>query len=192
MPDPTIETATITAYAAIAGAVGGALINGLIAGISGLRAKRAEYVNEYHKLVLAKRISAYEQLEMFISYLKISVRGTDDRLYHLLFASDNFGTAHQIMSAISSKGLWLSDEAFSKITELNHKILQTVPETASIEFGKQNYQMAAKLREDLERIVASDMMELHNVDRFLKRKKKRPSQEFITISLPEANTSDLP
>ena len=66
--------------------MGGALITGFITGISTLRAKRAEYVNEYHKLVLAKRISAYEELEILISYLKTSFHDGNGRLYHLLFA----------------------------------------------------------------------------------------------------------
>lgn len=169
--------------------MGGALITG----ISTLRAKRAEYANEYYKLVLAKRLSAYEQLEILISYLKTSFHDGNGRLYHLLFASEaNFGTAYQVISAISSKGLWLSEEAFSKVQELNYGMLQNKLNADTLEFAKRNYEAIAKFREDLERIVAADMMELHNVHRFLSRKKKTPNQQFITLVLPASNNSDLP
>ncbi len=47
-------------------ALAGVLLGAVIAGLYNLRAKRAEYVNEYYKTVIGRRIAAYEQLEELI------------------------------------------------------------------------------------------------------------------------------
>lgn len=41
-----------------------------------------------------------------------------------------------------------------------------------VEFGKSNYSPIAELREDIERLHARDMLALHKVEVFLKRKKE--------------------
>jgi hypothetical protein len=43
-----------------------------------------------------------------------------------------------------------------------------------VEFGKMNYANVASKREMIERILANDMLKLHEVHRFLKNKKTRP------------------
>jgi hypothetical protein len=43
--------------------LGSGLVGALVAGIYNLRAKQKEYVNDYYKMVIQKRIAAYEQLE---------------------------------------------------------------------------------------------------------------------------------
>ena len=48
----------------------GIVIGATIAGAYNLRAKRNEYVNEYYKLVVRRRVEAYEKLENLIINLK--------------------------------------------------------------------------------------------------------------------------
>jgi hypothetical protein len=168
--------------------LGGALIGALVAGIYNLRAKRNEYINDYFKTVIHRRIAAYEQLEGLIACFKAAVVGKDRKPYHLPLSGE--GAKEDIFTrlfAVMSQGLWLSNEAFDKVTELNY-LLFGVPNLESdvIAFGKQNYQTIATLRDELERILAADMLELHDVGRFLKRNQKRKDPGFQPVHLNHA------
>ena len=63
----------------------GALVGTLITGFFSLRAKQNEYVNDYYKKVIDRRIAAYEQLENVIVSLRTTFLGEDNKPYHLLF-----------------------------------------------------------------------------------------------------------
>src|ERR1019366_4097014 len=67
-------------------------------------------------------------------------------------------------------------EQGEKLTELNY-LLFKMPESESdaIAFGKEHYPAIAKLRETLETILAADMLDMHKVGRFLRRRKTRKS-----------------
>ena len=81
-----------------------------------------------------------------------------------------------------TQGLWLSDEAFGKLQELNVLLFYFEKPTSVVDFGKSKYQAIAALRAELERILAKDMLTLHDVRRFLKSKDK-PDQGFREVDL---------
>jgi hypothetical protein len=159
---------------------GSALFGGLlvatITGLFSLRSKRNEYVNDYYKTVIQRRIAAYEQLESLIVAFKTSVFDENDKkLYHLPFSENNQTERALIqLGSAMSQGLWISDESFSKVSDLN-RLLFRMPDAQSeaITFGKEHYQEIAELRDALEIILAADMLEMHKVEQFLTRKKKR-------------------
>ena len=62
-----------------------AAVSAGIVGLMNLRAKRNEYVNDYYKTVIKRRITPYEELEKFIVRLKASVVGDDNRPCHVMF-----------------------------------------------------------------------------------------------------------
>jgi hypothetical protein len=176
-PDQLIQLALISGSFALGAA--------LVGGIYSLRAKRNEYVNDYYKTVIQRRIAAYEQLERLIVDFKTSVVDKDNKLYHLPLSGENpKDNAFRQLFSTMSQGLWLSDEAFAKTTELNY-LLCRMPSTESdaINFGKQHYPAIAEIRDALEQILAADMLELHKVGQFLKRKKNRPDLGFRPVQL---------
>ena len=152
-----------------------AIVSALIAGRYSLRAKENEYINEYYRTVVQRRVLAYEYLERLIVSLKTAVLEGDRRPYHILFSNeDAFKLAYELLGNLTFHALWLSDEAFEKTRDLNYRLFRVKPEQVStIDFGKENYEFIAGLRSDLERIVAKDMLELHAVERFLKAKQKK-------------------
>jgi hypothetical protein len=167
----TILTSTVAA----------AVVSGVIGGIYALRSKQREYVNEYYKIILTRRIAAYEQLERLVLMLKIAVLDEDKKPYHLLFSrDDDWQTAYDLLGNVMTQALWLSDDAFRKTQELNYLMFRFKPGGGVIEFGKANYRKIADLRVDLERIVATDLLALHDVDRFL-RQKKNVKSEFNEV-----------
>jgi hypothetical protein len=160
-----------------------AVVSGIIAGLYALRAKHREYVNEYYKIILIRRIAAYEQLEGLIVMLKTAVLEDDNRPYHLLFSrDDDWKTAYDLLAKVISHALWLSEGAFKKAQELNYLIFRLKPSGGVIEFGKANYEKIAELRADLERIIASDLLTLHDIKRFLQEKEKVES-DFRVVNL---------
>jgi hypothetical protein len=155
----------------------------LIAGLFNLRQKQNEYSNEFFKTVLQRRIQAYDEIEQLVINLKAAVLDTDNRPYHLLFSKDDdWEYVHQLMFSVLSKGLWLSPKLFSTTRQLNLLVFRDgQAKNGMIEFGKRNYEEIANLRESIEQLHASDMLELHNVRSFLK-KKRRTRSSFEAIA----------
>jgi hypothetical protein len=157
--------------------LGSGALSALVAGLYGLRAKRNDYVNDYYKTIIKRRVAAYERLENTIVSLKTSVADpVDNRLYHSPFSSENEEDWNRnvvSLTSVMSEGLWLSDEAFDELKDLNLPLFHSTKPASVIEFGKNNYERIAKLRANLERTLARDMLRLHEVKRFLKSKDKR-------------------
>jgi hypothetical protein len=149
----------------------------LIAGAFNLRQKQNEYSNEYYKLVLQRRIQAYDDVEQLVINLKAAILDTDNRPYHLLFSrDDDWEDLHKLIFSVMSKGLWLTPKLFSTIREFNLLAFNDgQARDGLIEFGKRNYTTIAKLRESIERQHASDMLKLHDVPSFLRLKRRTKS-----------------
>ena len=175
-------TATQLALLTAAGGFGGSLLTSIITGGFNLRVKRKEYVHDYYKKVIERRIEAYEEFEKLILSLKTAVPDVDKRPYHLLFARSDWQPVYEPVYGVMAKALWLSNEAFEKVKDFTRRLYQG--NTAGIdptEFGKTNYQEFALLREELERILAADMLTLHEVKTFLEQKRKQANAGFSSF-----------
>ena len=165
-----------------------AVISGLVsAAISGwfnLRSKQNEYANGYYKLILERRLAAYEEIDSLIDSIKIAVVDTDNRPHHRLFSiDDNRLGVYKTLDRTMSKSLWLSDELFNITRELNLLVFEKVPANVSlIEFGKCNYKVIAELRTRMEKVRIKDMLTLHDVPAFLKAKKSLDSYSELKPS----------
>lgn len=148
----------------------------IIAGAYGLRARRNEYINDYYKIVIARRIAAYEKLESLIVWLKTSVVDEKDkRPYHLLFSfedGEKWDRPFVVLYGVMSQSLWLSDEVFAKTRDLSYLMFHFKEPGSIIEFAKENYEKVASIRAELERLLAIDMLSLHEVTEFLVSKNK--------------------
>jgi hypothetical protein len=164
----------------------GIVIGAVVSGLYTLRAGHKSYINDYYKVVVAKRVAAYEQLERLIISLKTSVVDKEDLMhpYHLIFAKDDTYTdAYRAVAEAMNQALWLSDAAFEKTQELNRLFYRLASEGSVIAFGKRNYQKIAQLRAELEDILALDMASMHDVRRFFRKKKKQSKSGFGLIRL---------
>lgn len=158
------------------------ILGAFITGWFNLRSKHTEYANTYYKMVLEKRIKAYEAVEHLIHLIKIAVVDLDNRPYHVLFSKDD-DHANVYKSIIDGMpdALWLSDELFEATRELNVFVYSHAPSgTGLIEFGKAHYREIAELRTKIERIHIRDMTNLHEVPEFLRMKK--PSDSYTPVS----------
>lgn len=151
------------------------LLSAFVTGKFNLHAKKSEYIQYYHKIVLERRITAYEELNKFIEKIKLGIVDIDYQPYHGLFSNNDekeWTMAYILLFDAMSHRLWLSNDLYEKLRDLNvllvgrNKSVETV-----IEFGKRNYQTIINLRVEIEHICAVDMINLYNVEEFLISKK---------------------
>ena len=152
--------------------IGGA-IGAFITGRFNLSVKDREYENEYYRLVLAKRVAAYESIQQLVSGLKTAVLDDDQQPYHLLISHENnLPGAHELLLKISSQALWLSDDLFLQTRNLGRLLFgATNYEGGTVAFAKQHYQKFSTFREEIEKLHIRDMLSLHKVEQFLSTKK---------------------
>ncbi len=152
-----------------------AIVSALVGGWFSLRTKQNEYANAYYKMILERRLAAYEEVERLIAAIKVAVIDDDQKPYHLLFSKDDdqLGVYQQLCGTMSN-ALWLSDELFKLTRQLNLLVYSGTPKDGGlVEFGKNNYTAVAELRTKLETVHARDMLALHDVPGFLKAKKPK-------------------
>ena len=158
----------IISSSVIAGAIGA-----YIAGRFNLRVKDREYEIEYYKIVLSKRIAAYESIQKLVTGLKTAVLADDRQPYHLLLSNEEgLLDAHKLLYEISSQALWLSDGLFLQTRDLGRLLFgATTHEGGAVAFAKKHYQKLAEFRNMIEQLYIQDMLTLHKVSQFLKSKK---------------------
>src|SRR4051812_30927858 len=153
-----------------------AIVSGIVLGVFNLRVKRAEFVNDYHKLIIQRRIAVYEQLEVLIFLIKSAVVDPrDNRSYHFVFAMDNpEEVIHTTLMQLRANSLWLSNKVFE--TSRDFSILMfglPSDKEQAVEFGKNHYEEISRIREAFENALAEDMRTLYKVKQFLRSKKRR-------------------
>jgi|GEM_PF-1954288 len=155
----------------LTGALGGVLIKGAF----DIFLKQQEYKNSYHKMVLDKRLAAYEVINTLLGTLKISIFGNEDeRTYHNIFHDQSVFVEFLVpLSKTMEHELWLSDETKNRLHNLRKKILYCADQSQTrslIDIGKENYQQIGILRDQLERSFIRDLSNLYEIDKFLKTK----------------------
>jgi hypothetical protein len=158
----------------------GGFLAALVAGYVSLRVKQNDFVNEYYKTIVHRRIAAYEALETFILNLKLTTMDENDNgQYQALFAN-SVDSMHQLMFRVMANGLWLSDEVTAKYRELEVLLYPLTHDDEMIAFGKKHFREVSTIRAELERLLAIDMSGLHNVKKFL-RSKNRPEKVQLVM-----------
>lgn len=161
---------------AILGALITAIIAALISGYFNIKTKNKEYENSYAKMILEKRLYAYEQINIIINMLKKSTLESDGKAYHLIFSSkENFDNSFQMIFNISSHEFWLSEKTRKSYKNIFDEIIRCsslVENGENIDIiGKEEYQFIGKLRDELERDVLVDLKDLYKIDKFFNQKK---------------------
>ena len=161
----------------------GGVLGAFITGKFNLRVKDREYENEYFKLVLAKRIAAYESVQKLVTGFKTAVVDENKQPYHFLLShEDGPQETHKLLFEITSQALWLTDDLFLQTRDVSRLLFGASDDKdGSIAFAKKNYRKFALLREEIERLHIRDMLLLHEVRKFLRSKKI--SGGFSEVSL---------
>jgi hypothetical protein len=154
----------------------------VVSGWFNLRTKKTEYENAYFKVVLDKRIAAYAAVDELISRASIAHVDEKNRTYHAIFSPQENGIPEFYVLAYKAMAakFWLSDDIYSAIRELN---LIAYPagdnQQKLLEIAKSRYKEIADTRTQIEKMHSRDMLNLHQVPKFLKKKEFGNSYEEL-------------
>jgi hypothetical protein len=170
----------------ITGAVAGAIITGVF----NMYSKHTEYKNSYLKMILEKRIEAYERINSVITLLKMSVVD-NGKAYHMIFSSDKdaFYNDYSVVTKAFMYELWMSDNAKNNLLKLQQEIVRCFVlhnnGMTLIDVGKSEYKIIANLRDNLEKDLVIDLQNLYKIEDFL-------SNKTVTTEFVERNIADRP
>ncbi|MEQ9426735.1 MAG: hypothetical protein RJQ09_20090 [Cyclobacteriaceae bacterium] len=152
--------------------------------------RKEDFKNEYYKIVIQKRLKAYEWLETQIASLKSSVLDEEDgKPYHLIFGygRESFMESIQQSMLANAHNLWLASKTNDLLTKLVH-IFNKIPFEVDIDdsealilTGKKYYRDIAELRTQLENSVREDILSLYSLSS-IKRKRNNP-KEYNVINV---------
>lgn len=138
--------------------------------------KEADYKNDYYKKVIDKRLKAIETLENFTSLFLASTRimGTENR-FHSFFEEDDmeniFGKS---VDEIARYNIWYSIEVAIEMREFTTYVLVIINSAKNLQRKEKiNYLIEERKSIQskviaLQKLIASDMYKLYEVDAFFK------------------------
>lgn len=140
---------------------------------------KQNYKNDYYKIILEKRINAYENMNSLVSEMSVLTNMGDYLIPTICFTVESFDN-FQIKLALSvSDGFWLSSELSSKLSETNVYLLNNISNKISTdprkididekynESGKLELEQVRAFRKSLQTIMNSDFKKLYDVRSFL-------------------------
>jgi hypothetical protein len=157
------------------GTLSGVLLGALLTGIFNVWSKNIEYKNTYLKMILEKRLDAYEFANSLIVQLKYPVQDPDGKAYHTIFLNDQkFDNFLSRIYLLPEKSLWMNDETSIKIKKIfdllvSYKVRNGKGESL-IDIGKEIYLTLGIRRDELEKSLLSDLKTLYKIDNFLSNK----------------------
>ncbi len=183
-----MEIATFLASTVIA-TIGSAIINSFFS----YKIKTYDFKSDYYKKIIQRRISAHEQLEDLVVALKLAVTDDDKLPYHFLFSDENTKATeyYSLFMKLQPHILWLSEELFLILRDIQDTMHDYAESGSVIEFGKRNYNRLAELRHQMEQAMSRDLLMLHDVPGFLSRK-QMASSSYREFSPPRTQTAEPP
>jgi hypothetical protein len=171
----------------ISGAVTAALISGGFAFRQYTHQKKLDFQYDYRKYVLEKRKQAYERIEALIKRLseKMIVHSHPSMSFHKIFTFQyNANTTPlqlflQDLDTATYESFWLSDKIMVSMGTLTTKIADYLKEayqehktetTDLTYFGMRKFNELEELRKEAYKIYFDDLMNLNQIDRFIKEK----------------------
>lgn len=159
----------------------GSLAAAIVSGLFSIYTQKSSYKNEYYKYIIKKRIEAYECIEEFIITIKgATYDKTDNKCCHMIFSQDyNWFIEKQskLWLAITF-GTWIENDTLDALTELNRMFVGIKSTDNLLEFGKGKYKEIAALRDKIENLAKRDILSLHNIKAF---RKKKSETSFVNI-----------
>ena len=164
------------------------VIAALVSSITAYLIKKYEYRSEYFKLVLNKRLEAYQKLEELLIHFRITANDESDHqfYYSLIFDKrkylENFITK---LSLLRFESIWFSNEVIISLDKLGQIFMiidqayKGKSDALLIAEGKKRYKEFAKLKKDLEVTIIRDLENLADVRKHFRNKKNTDRSTLI-------------
>lgn len=168
--------------------IGSAVISTIISNSFLWWHKKCDYKRDYYKKIIDKRIAAYEKLSALLVEISIRVdvdvegKGSSYSVYRVLENKDTAVLINQKITEVARDRVYYSLKADKLVTEINDKIVEYIQQVEKEYEEDETYlsdcltwggiiskEMQQKIK-DLKSVIANDMMEMDNVEDFLKNK----------------------
>jgi hypothetical protein len=165
----------------LASSVVAGFISAIVSYFTSLRLKSLDFKNEYYKVILKKRINAYEHIERQIGVLKLIVLGDDKKPFHNIFIEGEarFLEYQQNLFFAITSGIWIDEKTSKELDKLNNLFynlnnhIHNKSKEEMEEIGKEYYSKISGLRISLEDAVKTGLYDLHDMKKAFKINKNR-------------------
>jgi len=145
------------------------------------------YKQDYYKMIIGKRMEAYQYVEAQIAVLKMAV--VDDRTgegYHMIFNYEDseYQQYQSNLRLALTHSMWLSENMIKALAALNQLFLTIDVEINqdvmhNISVGKKYYTQLASARTDVENNLKTDLLTLYDVKNFLNKKTEKKYRRYM-------------
>ncbi len=134
-----------------------------------------QYKKEYYKLILQRRLQAYEMIDEYISNLNTVTLLNNDLIHTFLFNQEHFNIILIRMALIKKHDIWISKKLSIKLMEFNVLLVNIDTEinnkTNSIQqIGFNRRENIRKIKDEIYEILKEDFNNLYDIKSFLKSK----------------------
>ena len=168
-----------------------AIVSAIASYIINILTQKHKYKDDYYKMVINKRMEAYQYIETQIQVMKLTIVDKDPNPYFMMFSGDSklFYESQNNLTLAASNSLWLSQEMVDKLRQLQQHFLTigakiTDDTENNILVGKEWYTKLGEDRRIIENCLKKDMLSLYDVKSFLKEKTERKS---VIMEVPKTN-----
>jgi len=167
--------------------ISSSVIATVFASIINIFIKKIEFKQAYYRIILDKRLKAYEWLENQIALLKTTVADDrDNKSYHIIFSygiNEYYDFTKNIMLA-NAYSLWINERTNVILNDLLHIFNQINLEIKGdkeemlINLGKNYYFKISDLRNTLESTVRNDLLYLYKFSDIFNKKALKSIQYY--------------
>lgn len=148
-----------------------ALVTSILSSVAtwliGNQALNKSFKNDYYKLVINKRMEAYQHIDDQLKAMKITTLDDDAKAFHSMFYGDKktiYANQHNLFLA-RANGIWLSNDMENALSELNQLLFKinydiTDDIDNNVALAKNYYTQVADTREKVEKQLRKDMLVL--------------------------------
>jgi hypothetical protein len=146
-----------------------------------------QFKRDYFRELIAKRLSAYQQLDEIIGILRGVTYDDSGRIAHIVFMNQAvWDRTMFLIAGATGLGLYISQAAHDCVSELNFVLLKlphNAPEREAFDIANANREVMSDIRQRLEQIVASDLLTLYKIRAFLRQKHKSATKPDMHLQM---------
>lgn len=144
--------------------------------------QKDKYKKEYYKLILQRRLQAYELIDEYISNANMRTL-IGNELYPTFILEEEFFGIHLVrIFEVKKHTRWISKELTEKLTEYN-ALLINIDNEINLTMDRKlvainNLEKIRNFQNEISNILMTDFRDLHNIKSFLKNKNEEKLIKF--------------
>jgi hypothetical protein len=161
------------------------LVTALLTKLADLWIHKDKYKKEYYKLVLQRRLKAYELIDEYISNFGTMTMVENKLCPTFMFLPDSFDILFVRMAEIKKQSLWYSSDLDKKLSTLNELLYNISTRKENGEhlekIGLEILEELRDIRDGVSDSIRKDLLDLYDVKGFLNKKSDKQMNQLNLI-----------